>query len=212
MNTKILTVSPFDVNLYIVWDEKTLDAVAIDPGMMRDDEREMVLRFLDENKLHLTHVLLSHLHIDHICSARWLAEQTGCEVWGSELDAPLGFALRQQAAMFSLGLETDPLTLDHNLADGDTIQIGEITMRVIHTPGHSLGGLSFYVPEENVLFSGDTIFQSSVGRTDLPGGDMDTLLKTIREKILTLPDETIVAPGHGNTTKVADEKRYNPFL
>lgn len=212
MNTKIFIVSPFDVNLYIVWDENTLDAVAIDPGMMRDEEREMVIRFLEENNLHLTHVLLSHLHVDHICSARWLADKTGCQVWGSNLDAPLGLALPQQAEMFGLGIKTEPLTVDHNLADGDTIKIGEITMRVIHTPGHSQGGLSFYLPEENVLFSGDTIFQSSVGRTDLPGGDMDTLLETIREKILTLPDETVLAPGHGNTTTVVDEKYCNPFL
>lgn len=212
MNTKMMTVNPFGVNVYIVWDEKSLETVVIDPGMMRDEERDMVTRFIAENNLHVTHVLLTHLHVDHISSARWLAEQTGCEVWGSELDAPLGLELPQQVAMFGLGIKVDPLTLDHSLADGDTIQIGDSTINVLHTPGHSLGGLSFYVSEDNVLFSGDTIFQSSVGRTDLTGGDMSTLINCIREKILTLPDETIIAPGHGYTTTVADEKCCNPFL
>ena len=212
MNAKVMTVNPFAENVYIVWDEKTLDAAVIDPGMMRDQEREMVLGFINDNKLHLTHILLTHQHVDHICSARWLAEQTGCQVWGSDLDAPLGQQLPQQAAKFGLGFPIEPFVLDQHLADGDTITVGGITMQVLHTPGHSLGGLSFYVPDEGVLFSGDTIFQSSVGRTDLLGGDMDTLINSIRDKIMPLPDETIVAPGHGPTTTIADEKRYNPFL
>lgn len=212
MNAKMMTVNPFGENLYILWDEDSLDAVVIDPGMMRNEEREMVTRFITENNLHVTHVLLTHLHIDHISSARWLADQTGCQVWGSKLDAPLGLALPQQVAMFGLGFAVEPLTVDNNLDEGDTINVGETTIQVIHTPGHSLGGLSYYVPDENILFSGDTIFQSSVGRTDLEGGDMDTLIKSIQEKVLTLPDETIIAPGHGYRTTVADEKRCNPFL
>ena len=212
MNVKMMTVNPFGENVYIVWDEATLEAVVIDPGMMRHEERDMVSRFIVGNNLRLTHVLLTHLHVDHICSARWLAEQSGCEVWGSTLDAPLGLALQQQAAMFGLGIDVEPLRLDHGLADGDTLHIAQTQIRVIHTPGHSRGGLSFYVPDENILFSGDTIFQSSVGRTDLDGGDMDTLIKSITEKILPLPDETVIAPGHGYTTTVADEKRSNPFL
>ncbi|MBQ3362360.1 MAG: MBL fold metallo-hydrolase [Muribaculaceae bacterium] len=212
MNATMMTVNPFGENMYILWDEASHDAVVVDPGMMRDGERDMVTKFIEDNKLNVKHVLLTHLHVDHITSARWLADKTGADVCGSALDNQLGQELPEQVAHFRINVEVEPLTVDRNLADGDTIPLGDETIQVLHVPGHSPGGLAFYLPNSGLLISGDTIFNGSVGRTDLWGGDMAQLINSIREKILPLPDETVIASGHGPTTTVADEKRFNPFL
>ena len=211
-NVKMMSVNPFGENLYILWDETTREAVVVDPGMMRDAEREMVTNFIEGQQLSVKHILLTHLHVDHITSARWLADKTGADVCGCALDAPLGRELPDQVAHFRINVEVEPLTVDRNLADGDTIPLGDETIQVLHVPGHSPGGLAFYLPQSALLISGDTIFNGSVGRTDLWGGDMAQLFNSIREKIYTLPDETLIASGHGPTTTVADEKRFNPFL
>ena len=212
INATQMTVNPFGENLYILWDEATHDAVVVDPGMMRAPEREMVTKFIEGQELNVTHILLTHLHIDHITSARWLADKTGADVCGSMQDAQLGLELPDQVARFHINIEAEPLTLDRDLTDGDTIPLGDETIQVLHVPGHSPGGLAFYLPESGLLISGDTIFNGSVGRTDLWGGDMAQLINSIREKILPLPDETVIASGHGPTTSIADEKRCNPFL
>ena len=207
-----MSVNPFGENMYILWDEASHEAVVIDPGMMREGEREMVTKFIDEHQLNVKHVLLTHLHVDHITGARWLADKTGADVCGSALDNPLGQELPDQVAHFRINIEVEPLTVDRNLSEGDTLPLGDEIIQVLHVPGHSPGGLAFYVPQSNLLFSGDTIFNGSIGRTDLWGGDFAQLINSIREKILPLPDETVIASGHGPTTTVADEKRCNPFL
>ena len=212
MNATMMTVNPFGENMYILWDEASREAVVVDPGMMRQDERDMVTKFIADNDLKVKHILLTHLHLDHVTSARWLADQTGADVCGSILDKELGMNLPQQVAQFHLKIESEVLTLDRHLQDGETIPLGDETIQVLHVPGHSPGGLAFYLPESSLLISGDTIFNGSVGRTDLMGGDMATLINSIREKIFPLPDETVIASGHGPTTTVADEKRFNPFL
>ena len=212
MNATMMTVNPFGENMYILWDEASREAVVVDPGMMRQDERDMVTKFIADNDLKVKHILLTHLHLDHVTSARWLADQTGTDVCGSILDKELGLNLPQQVAQFHLKIESEVLTLDRHLQDGETIPLGDETIQVLHVPGHSPGGLAFYLPESSLLISGDTIFNGSVGRTDLMGGDMATLINSIREKIFPLPDETVIASGHGPTTTVADEKRFNPFL
>ena len=207
-----MTVNPFGENMYILWDEASRDAVVVDPGMMRDTEREMVTKFIEDQKLNVIHILLTHLHIDHITSARWLADKTGADVCACALDAQLGRELPDQVAQFHLKIESEPLVIDHILSDGDVLPLGEESIQVLHVPGHSPGGLAFYLPQSGLLISGDTIFNGSVGRTDLWGGDMAQLINSIREKILPLPDETVIASGHGPTTTIADEKRCNPFL
>ena len=208
----MMTVNPFGENMYILWDEASHEAAVVDPGMMRDGEREMLTRFINDNKLTVKHVLLTHLHLDHVTGARWLADQTGADVCACALDAPLGRDLKRQVEEFGLNIECEPLTIDRNLAEGDTLTLGDEIIQVLHVPGHSPGGLAFYLPQSALLIAGDTIFNGSVGRTDLMGGDMAQLINSIREKILTLPDETVIASGHGPTTTVADEKRFNPFL
>ena len=208
----MMTVNPFGENMYILWDEASHDAVVVDPGMMREAEREMVTKFIEGQKLNVIHILLTHLHIDHITSARWLADKTGADVCACALDAQLGRELPDQVAQFHLKIESEPLVIDHILSDGDVLPLGEESIQVLHVPGHSPGGLAFYLPQSGLLISGDTIFNGSVGRTDLWGGDMAQLINSIREKILPLPDETVIASGHGPTTTIADEKRCNPFL
>jgi len=212
INATMMTVNPFGENLYILWDETSRDAVVVDPGMMRDAEREMVTNFIDGQQLNVKHILLTHLHIDHITGARWLADRTGADVCGNSLDAPLGQELPDQVAHFHINIEVEPLKLDRELIDGDIIPLGDDAIHVLHVPGHSPGGLAFYLPQSGLLMAGDTIFNGSVGRTDLWGGDMAQLINSIREKILPLPDETVIASGHGPTTTIADEKRCNPFL
>ena len=212
MNATMMSVNPFGENMYILWDEASHESVVIDPGMMREGEREMVTKFIDEHQLNVKHILLTHLHVDHITGARWLADKTGADVCGRALDNPLGQELPDQVAHFRINIEVEPLTVDRNLSEGDTLPLGDEIIQVLHVPGHSPGGLAFYVPQSNLLFSGDTIFNGSIGRTDLWGGDFAQLINSIREKILPLPDETVIASGHGPTTTVADEKRCNPFF
>ena len=212
INATMMTVNLFGENLYILWDDKTRDAVVVDPGMMRDAEREMVTNFIEGQHLNVQHILLTHMHIDHITGARWLAGQTGADVCGSPYDAQLGLELPEQVAQFHLKIECEPLVIDRELQDGDMIPLGDELIQVLHVPGHSPGGLAFYLPQSALLISGDTIFNGSVGRTDLMGGDMAQLINSIHEKILPLPDETVIASGHGPTTTIADEKRMNPFL
>ena len=207
-----MTVNPFGENMYILWDEASRDAVVVDPGMMREAEREMVTKFIEGQDLNVIHILLTHMHIDHITSARWLADKTGADVCACALDAQLGRELPDQVAQFHLKIESEPLVIDRMLSDGDVLPLGEESIQVLHVPGHSPGGLAFYLPQSGLLISGDTIFNGSVGRTDLWGGDMAQLINSIREKILPLPDETVIASGHGPTTTIADEKRCNPFL
>ncbi len=212
INATMMTVNPFGENMYILWDEATREAVVVDPGMMREAEREMVAKFIEGQELNVTHILLTHMHIDHITGTRWLADKTGADVCASAQDAQLGLELPKQIQEFQLKVECEPLTIDRELADGDIIPLGEDTIQVLHVPGHSPGGLAFYLAGSGLLISGDTIFNGSVGRTDLWGGDMAQLIISIREKILPLPDETVIASGHGPTTTVADEKRCNPFI
>ena len=212
MNATMMTVNPFGENMYILWDEASRDAVVVDPGMMREAEREMVTKFIEGQKLNVIHILLTHMHIDHITSARWLADKTGADVCACALDAQLGQELPDQVAQFHLKIESEPLVIDHILSDGDGLPLGEESIQVLHVPGHSPGGLAFYLPQSGLLISGDTIFNGSVGRTDLWGGDMAQLINSIREKILPLPDETVIASGHGPTTTIADEKSCNPCL
>lgn len=208
----MMTVNMFGENMYFLWDEASRDAVVIDPGMMREAEQKMVTDFIEGQKLNVKHVLLTHLHLDHVTGARWLADQTGADVCANSQDAQLGLELPQQVEEFHLKLQCEPLIIDRDLQEGDTLMLGEETIQVLQVPGHSPGGLAFYLPQSGLLISGDTIFNGSVGRTDLWGGDMAQLINSIREKIMTLPDETVIASGHGPTTTVADEKRCNPFL
>lgn len=203
---------PFGENTYILWDDSTKHAVIIDPGMMHEQERCAMKDFVEGQHLVVEHILLTHCHVDHAASARWAAHEYGVAVWACEVDVPLAMALTEQAQRFGLKIEVRPLSIDHFIAEGDRIPLGEQEIHVLETPGHTPGGLTFYIPGMALAFTGDSIFQGSIGRTDLPGGNYAQLIDSIKTKIITLPTNTTLAPGHGPHTTVGEEKKRNPFI
>lgn len=205
MIIKKLEVGPIMANCFIVGCEPTKEAVVIDPG----DDADQILMALSKSELKVKYLINTHGHFDHVGANKRMKDVTGAQLAIHPDDEPLLNELSKSAAMFGLAAENSP-PADIHLADGDEISFGEITLKVIHTPGHSKGGVSLYT--KGHLFAGDTLFARSIGRTDLPGGDYDTLISSIKEKLLILDDATVVYTGHGPETTIGDEKRMNPFL
>lgn len=212
MKISRFTMNPFGMNCYILWTGPGGQCIVVDPGMMTLSEKEMITSFIDGNNLTVKHLLLTHCHVDHACAARWLAEHYGVKVEAGAKEDIIASQMPAQASRFGLKIDSTPLVIDRTLAQDDVIDFGGETIRVLETPGHSPGSLSFYCPESSVVITGDAVFQSSIGRTDLLGGSYTQLINSIKEQLLTLPPDTVIAPGHGDTTTVADEKVYNPYL
>jgi len=202
-----LVVGLLQVNCYVVGCERTREAAVIDPG----DEAGRILGTLERHGLRLKYVILTHAHFDHLGAAAELRGRTGAEVLVGARDAPLLDHLAAQAAFFRMPPAAHPGAV-RTVAGGDRIVVGTVTLEVIDSPGHSPGGISLYAPAEGILFSGDTLFWGSVGRTDLPGSDHAALLETLRSRLATLPDETRVLPGHEAETTIGLEKEQNPFF
>lgn len=205
MILKTFVVSPFATNCYLLGCEESGTAAIIDPG----DQGDLLLGALRKVGLTLESVLLTHGHIDHVGAVGTLLESTGARVYLHHDEAQMLETLELQARLFSLP-PPDPVPVHVWLGDGDQLLVGSITLRVLHTPGHTPGSVCFH--HEGILFSGDTLFRESVGRTDWPGGSHRSLISSIRDKILTLPDEVQVLPGHGEATTIGDERCLNPFL
>lgn len=202
----------FGENTYIVIDSDTKDCIIIDPGMMTPAEVSAVDNFIEEKKLKVNKILLTHLHIDHAMGVNHLKEKYGVEVYANEKDAILGARIAEQIQLFHLPITLGKVTIDQYLNEKDAITFGGLQLTAISTPGHSPGSLSYYNSDKKIVFTGDALFKQSIGRTDLPSGDYATLINSITEKILTLPDSTIICPGHGPTTTVKDEKKFNPYV
>ncbi len=192
-------------NCYILGCENTKEAVVIDPG----DDGDQILIALAKSSLKVKYLINTHGHFDHVGANKAMKEATNAEIGIHPDDAPMLMELSKSASMFGLSAENSP-PADILLNHGDQLSFGDITLDVIHTPGHSKGGICLYT--KGYLFAGDTLFKSSIGRTDLPGGNYDTLIASIRTKLFGLPDDTIVYTGHGPETSIGDEKRMNPFL
>jgi hydroxyacylglutathione hydrolase len=204
---EILRVGPLQYNCSILGDEISREATVVDPG----DDIPAILRLVAKHGLTVKQILVTHAHIDHIAGAHRLKQLTGAPVFYNQLDLPLVAMMDLQAAW--LGIE--PPTVqppDADLPDLASVRVGGIAATVHHTPGHSQGSLCLHLPSENLLIAGDTLFAGSIGRTDLPGGDLDTLLRSVHERLLTLPDATVVIPGHGRSTTIGQERAFNPFL
>jgi len=199
-----LVLGPLQVNCYILGDEETGEAVVIDPG----DEDDRILDILNNNNLRLRYIINTHAHFDHVGVNQLLKEATGADILIHEEDEELLRIAGDQAFLY--GLDITPSRPDRLLKDGDEIGIGRIKLKVIHTPGHSEGGICLL--GDGFVFTGDTLFAGSAGRTDFPGGDMERLVRSIRERLALLPDNTRVLPGHGPETTIGEEKENNPFF
>ncbi len=204
---KTLVVGPLAVNCYILASDKTHEAVIIDPG----DDAEKITAALRKDNLKLKYIILTHAHFDHAGAARELQDETGAQVMAHEKDALLLKNTAAQAALFGMQTARPPKP-DYFLKGGDRIKTGDVEMEVIETPGHTPGGISLYVKDVKVVFTGDTLFWGSIGRTDLPGGDFDTIIHSLKDKLGRLPDDTKVYSGHGDDTTIGLEKRQNPYF
>lgn len=205
MLLETLAVGPLQVNCYIIGCPITRKALVIDPG----DEAERILATVDASGLKVELVVNTHGHFDHVGGNAFLLEQTGAHLCIHVSDAPFLPRIREHAAHYGLNVRTSPPP-DRLLHGGEALQVGELMLRVLHTPGHTPGGICLLV--DGHLFSGDTLFADSVGRTDLPGGSHEELVESIREKLFVLPAATVVHPGHGPDTTIGREKRHNPFV
>jgi glyoxylase-like metal-dependent hydrolase (beta-lactamase superfamily II) len=200
-----LVVGPLQVNCFLVACPRSREALVIDPG----DDGERILEAIRLSGWRVVRVVNTHGHFDHIGANRILVDATGAELLIHEFDLPLLQKAQAHAQVYGLRTEPSP-TPDRVLHDGDTITFGDLSCQVIHLPGHSPGGIALLCGEH--LFAGDVLFAGSIGRTDLPGGDHDTLVSGIRSKLWRLPAATIVHPGHGPDTTIAREMRSNPFV
>ncbi len=193
-------------NCYVVGCEETREGVVIDPG----GHPGRVLKAVDESELNICYVLNTHCHFDHMQANAEIVAATGALLALHPAELPI-LEAKGGAALFGLPEVESPMP-DVELEDGQVLEVGTLRFRVLHTPGHSPGGVTFYLEEEGVAFDGDVLFADGVGRTDLPGGDWDTLEHSIREVLFKLPDETVLYPGHMSKTTVGHEKAHNPWL
>ncbi len=200
-------VGPIQANCYIVGDEATRKGVVIDPG----DEVPRILSRIREHQLDVVYILNTHGHFDHVGGNKELKEATGAQIAIHPEDAPNLERLVESAAVWGMRAENSPPP-DLLLADGQILTAGGLTFKVLHTPGHSRGSVSFVLDDAQLIFTGDLIFAGSIGRTDFPGGDYNTLIRSVREKIFPLGDEYRILSGHGPVTTVGQEKRTNPFF
>jgi Zn-dependent hydrolases, including glyoxylases len=204
---EILPLGPLQCNCSIFGDSAGGEAIVIDPG----DEISKVEAVLKRHNLTVKAIVITHAHIDHIGGARKLKQLTGAPVYMNERDQILYDNLEMQAAW--LGVETPEQTaIDVNAREGGAVSLGSAEFHILETPGHTQGSLSVWIPAEQKLVAGDTLFRDSIGRTDLPGGDGRMILRSIHDKLLPLPDETQVIPGHGQVTTIGRERERNPFL
>jgi len=210
LQLKLFTFNPFYENMYLLYDE-TKECVIIDPGCYEPEEKEELFNFIKQEGLKPVKLLNTHCHIDHVLGNKFVFSSYGLkpEIHPLEL-AVLKFAV-PYGARYGIIVEESPEPII-NLKEGDEIHFGNSQLEIIFAPGHSPGSVCFYCKEEGILIGGDVLFRQSIGRTDLPGGDHEQLLRSIRKNIFVLPDDTIVFPGHGEETTLGFEKKNNPYL
>jgi hydroxyacylglutathione hydrolase len=204
---EILPVGPLQCNCSIIGDEISHEAMVIDPG----DDIADVLAVIQKHKLKVKQIVITHAHIDHVGGAMKLRAATGAPILLNHNDYTLLKMLDLQADW--IGMQSPgKVEIDHSLNDQDKVEAGSLIAHVMHTPGHTEGSICLYFPAEQKLIAGDTLFAGSIGRTDLPGGSFEKIMRSLHDKLLSLPDETAVVPGHGPPTSIGAERETNPFL
>jgi hydroxyacylglutathione hydrolase len=207
MILKMLTVGPFQENCYIIGDEESGDGAIVDPG----DEATRIAMAVEETDLEIGSIIVTHAHIDHVGAVVGLVDEYACPVLMHAEAEPMLRQLPTQAMMMGMRFGKVP-SADRHVEDDEILEIGDLSLRSLYTPGHAPGHLAFYIEDEGLVLSGDALFAGSIGRVDLPGGSMEVLMRSIEERLLTLPDETLVYPGHGPRTTIGNERTSNPFL
>ena len=209
MTIQTFVFNPFQENTIVAFDE-TREAVVIDPGCYEPEERKKLDDFISTQKLTVKYLLNTHCHIDHVLGNDYVKEKYKVKLLIHAYDEPVLRAVKSYAPNYGFPGYRETLP-DQFLKEGDTVQFGNTTLYVLFLPGHSPGHVGFYDREQKVILSGDVLFEGSIGRTDLPGGDFNTLIDSIHRKLFTLPDDVVVYPGHGRTTTLGEEKISNPF-
>ncbi len=210
LQVKSFTFNDFSENTYILFDE-TKECVIIDPGCNNDTERKIISAFISDHELTPIHLINTHCHIDHILGNKYISETYGLTLISHKGEIPVLDFGAQTASMYHIPYELSP-PIEIFVDEGDVINFGNTELEVLFTPGHSPASISFYNKENHILIAGDVLFQGSIGRTDLPGGNFEVLIRMIKSKFLILPEETIVYSGHGDQTTIGIETRNNPFL
>jgi hydroxyacylglutathione hydrolase len=205
-----LVFNPFMENTYVLYEDSG-ECIIFDAGCYEENEKDELLKFIDDNNLKPVELINTHCHVDHVLGVSYLKEKYKIPFRIHELEKNILKATPSQGSFFGLnpGPAAEP---DGFINEGDSISLGKSSLSAIHIPGHSPGSLVFYSQDDSFLLSGDVLFRGSIGRTDLPGGDHDKLLQSIHEKLLVLDPETMVYPGHGQHTSIGIEKDHNPFL
>ncbi|MBI2677556.1 MAG: MBL fold metallo-hydrolase [Candidatus Koribacter versatilis] len=204
---EVFPVGPLQCNCSVMGDERTREAMVVDPG----DDIEHVLAVLQKHQLTVRQIVITHGHIDHIGGAMKLKAATGAPILMNEGDLEQLPMLEIQAAWIGVA-PPSPVKIDALLIDAATVNAGGVQATVMHTPGHTAGSSCLYLPAEKKLIAGDTLFAGSIGRTDLPGGSFEKIIDSLHSRVLALPDETVVIPGHGPATSIGEERATNPFL
>jgi len=204
---EILPVGPLQCNCSVIGDESTREGLVIDPG----DNIEDVVSIVRKHNLQIKQIVVTHAHIDHVGGAMKLRAATGAAILLNQNDYALLKMLDAQAAWIGVA-PPGKVEIDHSVAQADSIKTGSLSADVIHTPGHTEGSICLYFPAEKKLIAGDTLFAGSIGRTDLPGGSFEKIIRSLHDKVLELPDDTVVIPGHGPLTTIGRERHSNPFL
>jgi len=205
-----LVFNSFSENTYVVYDE-TNEAIIIDPGMSTPEEEQKFIEFIEKNNLNPTKIVNTHCHIDHILGVDFLKTQYKIKLFANKDDEYLLENAIETAELFGIDLAQSP-TIDEYVCETDTIQFGKSSLKIIEVPGHTSGHLAFYSEEDKFVLTGDVLFKDTIGRTDLPGGNLDQLLLNIKTKLLPLGDDFNVLPGHGPNTNIGTERINNPFL